>query len=217
LGRQAGFEVRGFRVRLRRDNPTQPVPQPALSELVASLRTGFGNDLHRLTAGRKLVLGGVHVPFAKGPEGHSDGDALAHAICDALLGAAALGDIGRHFPNTSPQWRGVSSMVFLRHVRDLLQDAGYAILNVDATVGLERPKLSSHIPRMQKRLAQALGLNTSQVSVKAKTGEGVDAVGRGEAVRADAVALVSKSRVKSRKSLSREVKSTDLCKNTRTS
>jgi len=159
---------------------------------VSPLRIGQGNDLHRLIAGRKLVLGGVHVPFAKGPAGHSDGDALAHAICDALLGAAALGDIGRHFPNTSPQWRGVSSLVFLRQVRDLLRNAGYAIVNIDATVGLERPKLSAHIPRMQEKLAEALGLNAGQVSVKAKTGEGVDAVGRGEAVRADAVALIVK-------------------------
>jgi 2-C-methyl-D-erythritol 2,4-cyclodiphosphate synthase len=124
--------------------------------------------------------------------GHSDGDALAHAICDALLGAAAQGDIGRHFPNTSPQWRGASSLVFLRQVRDLLQNAGFAIVNIDATVGLERPKLSAHIPRMQEKLAKALGLNAGQVSVKAKTGEGVDAVGRGEAVRADAIALIVK-------------------------
>jgi 2-C-methyl-D-erythritol 2,4-cyclodiphosphate synthase len=141
----------------------------------------------------------VRIPFAKGPAGHSDGDALAHAICDALLGAAALGDIGRHFPNTSPEWRGVSSLSFLRHVHRLLRDAGYAIVNVDATVGLERPRLSPYIPRMQKKLAQALGLIAGQVSVKAKTCEGVDALGRGEAVRADAVALISRaSRVESR-------------------
>jgi 2-C-methyl-D-erythritol 2,4-cyclodiphosphate synthase len=166
--------------------------QAVKPQVVTSLRTGLGNDLHRLVAGRKLILGGVHIPFAKGPAGHSDGDALAHAICDALLGAAALGDIGRHFPNTSPEWRGTSSLLFLRHVRDLLRNAGYAIVNVDATVGLERPKLSAHIPRMQEKLARALGLDAGQVSVKAKTGEGVDAVGRGEAVRADAVALVAK-------------------------
>ena len=96
----------------------------AKPQVVSSVRSGLGNDLHRLVAGRKLVLGGVHIPFAKGPAGHSDGDALAHAICDALLGAAALGDIGRHFPNTSPKWRGVSSLVFLRHVRELLRNAG---------------------------------------------------------------------------------------------
>jgi 2-C-methyl-D-erythritol 2,4-cyclodiphosphate synthase len=162
--------------------------------------------LHRLIPGRKLILGGVRIPFAKGPAGHSDGDALAHAICDALLGAAALGDIGRHFPDTSPRWRGVSSLSFLRRVRKLLQERGYAIVNVDATVGLERPRLSAHIPRMQRKLAQALGLNEGQVSVKAKTGEGVDALGRGEAVRADAVALicrgtrVEKSRVEKSRS-----------------
>jgi 2-C-methyl-D-erythritol 2,4-cyclodiphosphate synthase len=157
--------------------------------------------LHRLIPGRKLILGGVRIPFAKGPAGHSDGDALAHAICDALLGAAALGDIGRHFPNTSAKWRGVSSLFFLRRVRKLLQEAGYAIVNVDATVGLERPRLSPHIPRMQEKLARALGLSAGQVSVKAKTGEGVDALGRGEAVRADAVALiVEKSRVEKSRS-----------------
>jgi 2-C-methyl-D-erythritol 2,4-cyclodiphosphate synthase len=171
---------------MRTSNPA------AKPQVASSVRTGLGNDLHRLIGGRKLVLGGVHIPFAKGPAGHSDGDALAHAICDALLGAAALGDIGRHFPNTSPKWRGVSSLVFLRHVRELLRNAGYAIVNVDATVGLERPRLSTHIPRMQEKLAEALGLDAGQVSVKAKTGEGVDAVGRGEAVRADAVALVAR-------------------------
>jgi 2-C-methyl-D-erythritol 2,4-cyclodiphosphate synthase len=164
--------------------------QAVRRQVVSFLRTGLGNDLHRLVAGRKLILGGVHIPFAKGPAGHSDGDALAHAICDALLGAAALGDMGRHFPNTSPKWRGVSSLVFLRHIRDLLRNAGYAIVNIDATVSLERPKLSPHIFRMQEKIAEALGLNAGQVSVKAKTGEGVDAVGRGEALRADAVALV---------------------------
>ncbi len=118
-------------IRSRRDkSPSREPPHPP-SELQTSIRTGIGNDLHRLIPGRKLILGGVRIPFAKGPAGHSDGDALAHAICDALLGAAALGDMGRHFPNTSPQWRGVSSLLFLRHVRKLLQDAGYAIVNVD--------------------------------------------------------------------------------------
>jgi 2-C-methyl-D-erythritol 2,4-cyclodiphosphate synthase len=189
-------------MRSRPDKPPPHEPQLRLSELLTSIHIGIGNDLHRLIPGRKLVLGGVRIPFAKGPSGHSDGDALAHAICDALLGAAALGDIGRHFPDTSPQWRDVSSLLFLRHVRKLLQDAGYAIVNVDAIVGLERPRLSPHIPRMQRKLAQALGLSEGQISVKAKTGEGVDAVGRGEAVRADAVALitrVAKSRVEKSK------------------
>ena len=153
-------------------------------------RVGIGNDLHRLVEGRKLILGGVLIPFDKGPEGHSDGDVLAHAVCDALLGAAHLGDIGRHFPNTSPQWKNASSMLFLRHVRQLLDAAGCGIVNIDATVGLERPKLAPHITPMEKKVAAALGLKPGQVSVKAKSGEGLDAVGRGEAIRADAVALI---------------------------
>ncbi len=157
-------------------------------------RAGIGNDLHRLAAGRKLILGGVTIPFEKGPVGHSDGDALAHAICDALLGAAALGDIGRHFPDTSPRWRNASSLLFLRHVRKLLDRAGYAIVNVDATIGLERPKLAPHIPRMRKKIAAALGVKPSQVSVKAKTSEGLGAIGRGEAIRADAIAFLQGAR-----------------------
>jgi 2-C-methyl-D-erythritol 2,4-cyclodiphosphate synthase len=158
-----------------------------------SFRIGIGNDLHRLAPGRKLILGGVHIPFAKGPVGHSDGDALIHAICDALLGAAALGDIGHHFPDTSPKWRNASSLRFLRQVGRLLDEAGYAIVNVDATVGLERPKLAPYISRMQKELASALRIRPRQVSVKAKTGEGLDAVGQGVAVRADAVALLERT------------------------
>ncbi|HMD85870.1 MAG TPA: 2-C-methyl-D-erythritol 2,4-cyclodiphosphate synthase [Terriglobia bacterium] len=153
-------------------------------------RVGIGNDLHRLVDGRKLIVGGVRIPFDKGPVGHSDGDVLAHAICDALLGAARLGDIGRHFPNTSPQWKNASSLLFLRHVGQLLDAAGYSIVNIDATVGLERPKLALHITLMEKKVEAALALKPGQVSVKAKTGEGLDAVGRGEAIRADAVALI---------------------------
>jgi len=153
-------------------------------------RVGIGTDLHRLAEGRKLILGGVRIPFNKGPVGHSDGDVLAHAICDALLGAACLGDIGRHFPNTSPQWKNTSSLLFLRHVRQWLNAAGYSIVNIDATIGLERPKLASNIPAMEKKVAAALGLKPGQVSVKAKSGEGLDAVGRGQAIRADAVALI---------------------------
>ncbi len=156
-----------------------------------SFRVGIGTDIHRLVRGRKLVLGGVRIPFEKGPIGHSDGDALAHAICDALLGAAALGDIGRHFPDTGARWRNASSLLFLRHVRKLLDRAGFAIVNVDATVGLERPKLARFIPLMKKKLAVALGIKPEQLSIKAKRGEGVDGVGLGFAVRADAVALVN--------------------------
>lgn len=170
----------------KRSAATQPLP--------IQLRVGLGNDIHRLAAGRKLIVGGVHIPFDKGPDGHSDGDVLAHAVCDALLGAARLGDIGRHFPNTAPEWRNVSSLLFLRHVRQLLDDAGYTITNVDAIVGLERPKLAPHILAMEKKVAAALGLKPVQVSVKAKSGEGLDAVGRGEAIRADAIALIQSHR-----------------------
>ncbi|MBI4167129.1 MAG: 2-C-methyl-D-erythritol 2,4-cyclodiphosphate synthase [Acidobacteria bacterium] len=154
-------------------------------------RIGIGHDVHRLAAGRKLILGGVRIPFEKGSVGHSDGDALAHAVCDALLGAAALGDIGTHFPDTSPRWHGVSSLRFLRHARKLLKDAGWVIVNADATISLERPKLSPHIPEMRKKLASALGVKLDQISVKAKTGEGVDAVGRGEAIRSEAVVMIA--------------------------
>lgn len=157
-------------------------------------RIGFGNDIHRLAAGRKLILGGVRIPFDRGPVGHSDGDALVHAICDALLGAAVLGDIGRHFPDTSPEWRGVSSLLFLRHVRKLLDQARYTIINIDSTVDLERPRLAPYIPRMQKKIAAGLGLKPEQVNVKAKSGEGLEAVGRGEAVRAEAVAMLEISK-----------------------
>jgi 2-C-methyl-D-erythritol 2,4-cyclodiphosphate synthase len=155
-------------------------------------RSGIGNDVHRLEAGRKLFLGGVKIPFDKGPVGHSDGDALAHAICDALLGAAALGDIGRHFPDTSPRWHNASSLLFLRETRKLVERAGFAIVNIDSTIGLERPKLAPHIPLMQKKIAAALGLKPAWVSIKAKSGEGLDAVGRGE------VALIETRQVRSR-------------------
>ena len=153
-------------------------------------RIGFGNDVHRLAPGRKLILGGVTIPFEKGPVGHSDGDALAHAVCDALLGAAALGDIGHHFPDHDPQWHNASSLLFLERTRELLDEAGYRIANVDSTISLERPKLAPSILSMRKKLAEALGIHVGQVSVKAKTGEGVDAVGEGTAIRADAVALI---------------------------
>ncbi len=156
-----------------------------------AFRVGIGNDVHRLARGRRFVLGGIRIPFEKGPVGHSDGDALAHAICDALLGAAALGDMGRHFPDTSAQWRAASSLGFLRRVRRLLDDAGLFVVNIDATVGLEKPRLAPYIPGMRRKLAAALGLQLKQVSVKAKTGEGLEAVGRGDAVRADAVAFLA--------------------------
>jgi len=186
---------RGTRKRSDKDTSSAPraargVAKWVIPSLYSPCRVGIGNDLHRLADGRKLILGGVRIPFDKGPVGHSDSDVLAHAICDALLGAARLGDIGRHFPNTSPQWKNSSSLLFLRHVRELLEAAGYRIVNIDATVGLERPKLAPYILPMERKVAAALALKPDQVSVKAKSGEGLDAVGRGEAIRADAVALI---------------------------
>ncbi len=153
-------------------------------------QTGIGYDLHRLAEGRKLIVGGVEVPFEKGPVGHSDGDVLAHAICDALLGAAGLGDIGTHFPDTDPKWKGVSSLVFLERLRGLLDERSMAISHIDAVVICERPKLAPHFPAMREALAQSLGIRPDQINLKAKTNEGVDAVGRGEAIAAHAVATV---------------------------
>jgi len=153
-------------------------------------RAGIGYDLHRLETGRKLVLGGVEVPFDRGPAGHSDGDALSHAICDALLGAAGLGDIGAHFPDTDPKWKGVSSLVFLEHARKLLDERGLRIVHIDAVVVAERPKLGPHFPAMREALARALGLRPEQINLKAKTNEGVDAIGRGEAIAAHAIATL---------------------------
>ena len=182
---------------LRRPQPTkskrirqQSLVRPAAGQPPEGFRVGIGTDLHRLERGRRLVLGGVLIPFERGPVGHSDGDALAHAICDALLGAAGLGDIGHHFPDSSPRWRNVSSLFFLHEVSRLVRSARSRIVNVDSTITLERPKLAPFIPKMRKKVAEALSLETGQVSIKAKTGEGLGALGRGEAMRADAIALI---------------------------
>jgi 2-C-methyl-D-erythritol 2,4-cyclodiphosphate synthase len=155
-----------------------------------STRSGIAYDLHRLEEGRKFVLGGVEIPFEKGPAGHSDGDVLSHAICDALLGAASLGDIGTHFPDTDPQWRGASSLLFLEHARKLLDERGLRITHIDAVVITEKPKLAAHFPRIREVLAKTLGLRVEQINVKAKTNEGVDAIGRGEAIATHAVATL---------------------------
>jgi 2-C-methyl-D-erythritol 2,4-cyclodiphosphate synthase len=155
-------------------------------------RIGTGYDIHRLADGRKLMLGGVRVPFMKGLLGHSDSDVLAHAVCDALLGAAALGDIGTHFPDTDPRWRGAASLDFLRHAVKLIGDKGYKVANVDATVITEQPKLKPYIQAMREQLAGALEVSVDAVSVKAKTNEGLDAIGRGEAMAAHAVAIIVK-------------------------
>ena len=158
-----------------------------------SVRCGIGYDNHRLAAGRKLIIGGLEVPFDKGPVGHSDGDVLAHAICDALFGAAGLGDIGTHFPDSDPKWKGAHSLIFLEQARKLLDEKRFTIEYVDAVVILEKPKLGPHFPRMRELLAKALGVEAEKVHLKAKTNEGVDAVGRGEAIAAHVVAtLVSR-------------------------
>src|SRR6202046_4929405 len=153
-------------------------------------RSGIGYDLHRLAAGRKLMIGGVEVPFDKGSVGHSDGDVLCHALCDALLGAAGLGDIGTHFPDTDAKWKGAASLVFLEHTRKLLDSRGCRITHIDAVVITERPKLTPHFAGMRAVLARALGIDASQINLKAKTNEGVDAIGRGEAIAAHAVATI---------------------------
>ncbi|HVN07710.1 MAG TPA: 2-C-methyl-D-erythritol 2,4-cyclodiphosphate synthase [Patescibacteria group bacterium] len=153
-------------------------------------RSGIGYDLHRLAEGRPLIVGGVTVPFDKGPVGHSDGDVLAHAICDALLGAAGAGDIGTHFPDTDPKWKGAASLKFLEHARTLVDSRGLKISHIDAVVICERPKLGPHFPAMRQALARALGVSEDRVHLKAKTNEGVDAVGRGEAIAAQAIATL---------------------------
>ncbi|MDR1728727.1 MAG: 2-C-methyl-D-erythritol 4-phosphate cytidylyltransferase [Acidobacteriota bacterium] len=153
-------------------------------------RIGQGLDYHRFVEGRKLILGGVEIPFEKGLDGHSDADALLHAVCDALLGAAALGDIGRHFPDTDPAWRGRDSMFFLKAVREKVEAAGWRVGNVDATLLLQRPKIAPHAEAMRRNIAGALGIDMRAVSVKATTTEGMNAEGRGEGVSAQAVALI---------------------------
>lgn len=156
-------------------------------------RVGIGYDLHRLVEGQPLVLGGVIVPAERGATGHSDADVICHAVTDAILGAARLGDIGAHFPDTDPRWKGASSLALLEHVVALVHSRGWTVENVDVVVILERPKLGGHRPAMESRLARALGVPSEAVSIKAKTNEGVDAVGRGEAIAAHAVALLARS------------------------
>jgi 2-C-methyl-D-erythritol 2,4-cyclodiphosphate synthase len=158
-----------------------------------STRCGIGYDLHRLESGRKLIIGGMELAFDKGPAGHSDGDVLAHALCDALFGAAGLGDIGRHFPDNDPQWKGANSLIFLEHARKLLEENKFVIEHVDAVVILEKPKLGPHFPKMEGIVAKALGVATEKIHLKAKTNEGVDAIGRGEAIAAWVVATLSHS------------------------
>ena len=154
-------------------------------------RIGIGYDIHRLVEGRKLILGGMEIPFEKGLLGHSDGDALLHAITDALLGALALGDIGQHFPDTDPKYKNADSAKLLEHVVALIKSKGFFVANIDANVMAERPKLGPHFPKMRSRVAELLGIPIENISLKARSNEGLDAVGRGEAIAAQVVVLIN--------------------------
>lgn len=159
---------------------------------MTNLRIGHGYDVHRLVEGRPLILGGLRVPYDKGLDGHSDADVLLHAVMDALLGAAALGDIGQHFPDSDPAYKGVSSMVLLRSVGGILRNAGYDVVNIDATVLAQAPKLAPYREEMRRRIAEALGIDFARVSVKATTEEGLGFTGAGEGIAVHAVALIEK-------------------------
>ena len=157
------------------------------------MRIGTGYDVHRLVAGRKLMIGGVDIPFEKGLLGHSDADVLLHAICDALLGAAGLGDIGRHFPDSAPKYKGISSLMLLEEVRRLLAEAGFQVSNIDATIVAEMPKMATHIPAMVANIAAAVKADRSAINVKATTTEGLGFAGRGEGMAAYAVSVIRKA------------------------
>jgi len=158
------------------------------------MRAGIGYDAHRLTPGRRLILGGVDIPFAKGLEGWSDADVLTHAIMDALLGAAALGDIGTHFPPNDPTYKDISSINLLERVGKLLETKGWRVGNIDATIIAERPLLKPFISQMRQNIGRALSLDESRVGIKATTNEGMDSTGRGEGIAAYTVALLEQSR-----------------------
>lgn len=155
-------------------------------------RIGSGYDVHRLVAGRKLMIGGVDIPFEKGLLGHSDADVLLHAVCDALLGAAGLGDLGRHFPDSAPIYKDVPSLTLLDEVRRLVAEAGYRVNNIDATIVAEKPKMAPYIPAMIMNIATSIGVDRSTINVKATTTEGLGFAGRGEGIAAYAVAMVRK-------------------------
>ena len=157
------------------------------------MRIGQGFDVHALVEGRPLIIGGVTIPFERGLAGHSDADVLLHALCDALIGAAGLGDIGKHFPDTDPQYKGVDSRVLLRAVMRLLQERNFSVINVDATIIAQTPKMAPHIPAMRTNIAADLGLQADDVNVKAKTAEKLGFVGRGEGIVAEAVVLIQRS------------------------
>lgn len=156
------------------------------------MRIGTGYDVHRLMTGRKLIIGGVDIPAEQGLLGHSDADVLLHAICDALLGAAGLGDIGRHFPDTAPEYKGISSLILLAEVHRLLTEAGFRVNNIDATIVAERPKMAPHIPAMAANIAAAVDVERSAVNVKATTTEGLGFTGKGEGMAAYAACTIIK-------------------------
>ena len=156
------------------------------------MRVGLGYDVHKLVEGRDLIMGGVKIPYEKGLLGHSDADVLLHAISDALLGAAALGDIGKHFPDTDPQYKGADSLKLLAHVGKLLDEKMYVIENIDATIIAQRPKMAPHIPKMRENIAAALGIDVDQVNVKATTEEGLGFTGTGEGISSQAICAIEK-------------------------
>jgi 2-C-methyl-D-erythritol 4-phosphate cytidylyltransferase/2-C-methyl-D-erythritol 2,4-cyclodiphosphate synthase len=170
-----------------RDSPAWQQGSPT-----STVRVGFGYDSHRFVAGRPLILGGVRIPFGKGLLGHSDADAVAHAVTDAVLGAAALGDIGQHFPDDAPRWKDADSLELLALAAGHARELGYHVVNVDVTVIAEQPKLAPYRDAMGENIARALGIEAGNVSIKGKTNEGVDAAGRGEAIMVHAVALVGR-------------------------
>ena len=155
------------------------------------MRVGMGYDVHKLVEGRDLIIGGVRIPHTLGLLGHSDADVLLHAIMDALLGAAGLGDIGKHFPDTDPQYKGISSMKLLSHVAELIREKGYVVENIDATIIAQKPKMRPHIPQMEENIAGTLGISTDQVNVKATTEEHLGFTGREEGISSNAVCLLS--------------------------
>ncbi|SHM70817.1 2-C-methyl-D-erythritol 2,4-cyclodiphosphate synthase [Caldanaerovirga acetigignens] len=156
------------------------------------MRVGIGYDAHRLVKGRKLVLGGVEIPYEKGLLGHSDADVVVHAINDALLGAAALGDIGVHFPDTDPEYKDIRSILLLKRVGEMLKREGFGVVNIDSVICAERPKLSPYIDKMRENIAQALNISKDKISIKATTTEGMGFEGRGEGISAQAVCLIKK-------------------------
>jgi 2-C-methyl-D-erythritol 4-phosphate cytidylyltransferase / 2-C-methyl-D-erythritol 2,4-cyclodiphosphate synthase len=193
LAEHAGHAVRiveGEATNIKITTPDDLVLAEAIAAPARTGRAGIGYDLHRLVEGRPLVLGGVTIPFERGLAGHSDADAVCHAVTDAVLGAAGAGDIGRHFPDTDPAWHGASSVELLRRAAQIVRDRGFEVGNVDASVIAERPKLAPYVDAMTANVAAALGISPDRVSIKGKTNEGIGELGRGEAIAVHAIALV---------------------------